>query len=965
MKKVQAKILSFLLAGVLVAASWGNTLQTHAEEEGEALVREEAISGSVSGNDEVTAPAPEAAAAEEDRELDYILGRPMTPEEEQEQKDIFNYYMSLGGGVILPEDLPVDNTLPVSMVEVRGTLPTRYDAREANLVPAIRNQNPYGICWCFSSLACMEINLIKNGLADQGVDLSEFHLAFWANYSAPDPLGNDGGAKSWYDSGLANGVHYLDRGGNQVMAANALMNWKGAVNEGLVTAAEAKAGLDTNDQDLAYGHDTYYMGSWYQIPTANPAEMKAAILEYGALGINYYADSFNYYNSSTAAEYCPVKNTGTNHAVTIVGWDDSYNRANFKTMPENDGAWLVRNSWGSWWGKEGYFWLSYEDKSIYKTAYAFEGRKSDIYDNNYQYDHATSSAYRQTASAANVYTAKGNGNKIEELKAVGIFLYEAGVEYSLQVYRNLTDPNDPASGEPMLPEPQTGTTGYAGYYMIPLNKSISLEPGDTFAIVFDFGKEPRNMAFVGFESKSENYRHSETRASAGESFYSYRSGWDWIDLGVKEDANFKIKAYTSNTDIEMVKCQGITMSCPSRVIDKNTSVQCEVSFNPANTSNKELRWSSSDPSVASVDDNGRVTGLKTGTARITATTVKGGHTADWEITVVQPVTSVNFRYDSDEYYVGDTYEAKVEIGPGDATDKSLTWTSSNSKVAQVDIKGNITIKAEGSARITAAAKSGVSKSVDIQAKEDLVRSFVQRMYTVALGRKAEAKGLAEWTGWLKEQEIDGAGIAYGFICSDEFKGRKLDNSAYVDTLYRTFFDRNADPEGKAVWMQLLAEGSSREYVLSGFVNSKEFSNLCDRFQIARGTMQEDGSSVYRSGVREFVLRLYTKALGRPGETMGVEDWTNLINTGKMTAEEVAKSFFVSDEFQNKKLSNADYVETLYQTFMNRGADAQGKADWVGHLEEGMTREQVLEGFSRSEEFKKIMAGYGLYEGGTK
>lgn len=242
---------------------------------------------------------------------------------------------------------------------------------------------------------------------------------------------------------------------------------------------------------------------------------------------------------------------------------------------------------------------------------------------------------------------------------------------------------------------------------------------------------------------------------------------------------------------------------------------------------------------------------------------------------------------------------------------------------------------------------------------DNIEAFVGRMYTEALGREAEAAGLQDWSNQLEIGKIDGAGIAGGFIGSDEFKNRNLSNSAYVDTLYQTFFNRNADAGGKANWMNVLANGGSRNDVLVGFVNSTEFSNLCDEYGIARGTMQADGSSVYKQGVRDYVLRMYTVALNRDGETLGVEDWSNRINTGTMDAEDVAKSFFNSEEFINRDLSNEEYVETLYETFMDRASDEAGKADWVGRLAAGTSRQEVLEGFSRSREFRNIMRGYGL------
>lgn len=253
--------------------------------------------------------------------------------------------------------------------------------------------------------------------------------------------------------------------------------------------------------------------------------------------------------------------------------------------------------------------------------------------------------------------------------------------------------------------------------------------------------------------------------------------------------------------------------------------------------------------------------------------------------------------------------------------------------------------------------------VDVNKKEadtnkDQMTDFVSRMYTVALNRNAEENGLKDWTNKLQTGEIDGAGIAWGFIGSQEFANRKLSNSDYLDVLYRTFFDREADTEGKSNWLSKMNAGTSREEVLNGFVNSQEFDNLCDSFGIDNKAVQANTNST-GTGVRGYVLRMYTKALNREGEQAGVEDWTNRINTRAMSPEAVAKSFFFSQEFANRHLSNEDYVETLYQTFMDRASDAGGKQYWMNKLNSGMSRQQVLEGFSRSEEFSKIMKRYGL------
>ncbi len=248
---------------------------------------------------------------------------------------------------------------------------------------------------------------------------------------------------------------------------------------------------------------------------------------------------------------------------------------------------------------------------------------------------------------------------------------------------------------------------------------------------------------------------------------------------------------------------------------------------------------------------------------------------------------------------------------------------------------------------------------DVLASEGGVEGFVSRMYLVALNREAEKAGFDDWVNRLRSGNSDGAAIAQGFIMSDEFTARNLGDSDYLDVLYHTFFDREADSEGKKTWTDKLDGGMSREYVLRGFVNSQEFQNLCDSFGIKRGEMKLGSKRDQNEGITMFVNRLYVQALGRKGESAGLEDWTGKILDHVKSPEEVAKNFFFSDEFTNKRLDNTEYVKVLYRTFMGREYDQAGLNDWVRKLEYGMSRERVLEGFSRSPEFANILASYGL------
>ena len=240
-----------------------------------------------------------------------------------------------------------------------------------------------------------------------------------------------------------------------------------------------------------------------------------------------------------------------------------------------------------------------------------------------------------------------------------------------------------------------------------------------------------------------------------------------------------------------------------------------------------------------------------------------------------------------------------------------------------------------------------------------IRKFVSRMYTEVLNREAEAGGLEYWCLELSNQKQDGAALANGFINSEEFRNRNINDSDYLDILYATFFGRKADSDGKNYWLSEMRNGMSRNTVLAGFVNSKEFGAICESYGIARGTMENDGSSIYNAGVHDFVLRNYTKALGRDGEVEGVEYWSHLINTKQKSALDCAMDFFHSKEFMNKNLNDADYVEVLYETYFGRASDVSGKNYWLSMLAGGNSRDWVLSEFAHSPEFKNIMAQYGL------
>lgn len=185
-------------------------------------------------------------------------------------------------------------------------------------------------------------------------------------------------------------------GGNNSISVGTLSAWKGPVSsEALPYNSITENGEDLSAfENMRYDAD-YHLQNAFFVPVNSDGGMvdievaKKTLMEYGGLSMAYCSDQ-KYFNDDTCAQYCPMTLTEVppDHEVLIVGWDDNYPKENFNEdyRPENDGAWLVQNSWGTLYDKlGGYFWLSYEDKTIYESG-CFRLEPADNYAENYQLD---------------------------------------------------------------------------------------------------------------------------------------------------------------------------------------------------------------------------------------------------------------------------------------------------------------------------------------------------------------------------------------------------------------------------------------------------------------------------------------------------------------------------------------------------------------------------------------------------
>ena len=235
-----------------------------------------------------------------------------------------------------------------------------------------------------------------------------------------------------------------------------------------------------------------------------------------------------------------------------------------------------------------------------------------------------------------------------------------------------------------------------------------------------------------------------------------------------------------------------------------------------------------------------------------------------------------------------------------------------------------------------------------------IRKFVDRIYTNVLNRQPEEKGAQYWTDELYAFRKSGAEVAQGFIFSEEFINRGTNNNQFVEILYRTFFDREPDNDGMNYWVGLLTSGTSRQDVANGFIFSQEWADTCAKYGIRSGAPGVTAKVNINptAATVAFVERMYTTAMKREYDQSGRDYWAKELANFRITGEQVGASFFLSDEMNGYNLTNDEYINRLYKTFMDRDADQGGKDYWMSFLGEGHSRQEAVFGFTRSPEFQQ-------------
>jgi len=394
-----------------------------------------------------------------------------------------------------------------------SVFPSSYDLRNSGRVSTVKNQGSAGACWAFATIASLESSLLPG----ESWDFSENNMknTLASTYT-------DGFDRTW------------DDGGNRWISTAYLARWSGPVLESTDPYSDVSGTSPSGLNSSKHVQDVYFLPV-RSGPTDND-NIKNALTNLGAVQASIFWDS-SYYNPANQAFYNP-SDASTNHAITIVGWDDSYSRTNFATTPAGDGAFIVKNSWGTGWGENGYFYVSYYDLTIGDSCTVFIGEPVTNYDRVYSYDPlgwVASYGYgTTTAQYANVFTAQS----AETLTAIGMYETFPG-SFTARIYL------DPVGG-PVNASGYVATTSWSdslmGYHTIDI-PDVALKPGQKYSVVIS-ASTPGDYYPIPVEYPAAYYS-SHATAYGGESYIS-QNGATWTDLTTRlSNTNVCVKGYTT------------------------------------------------------------------------------------------------------------------------------------------------------------------------------------------------------------------------------------------------------------------------------------------------------------------------------------------------------------------------------------------------------------------------------------
>ncbi len=427
---------------------------------------------------------------------------------------------------------------------------TTYSSVNAGYITSVKNQMSTGSCWAHAGMSVLETAAIKSGNATTSLNLSEMHLVYGTHANA---FSDKEMKNRFYLGGPLNSTN---NGGNIIMTASYLYSGLGAVKDSLfplksyssygsgevkpVNSSGKEVQITTEQFATIDSTPEFYVNDFYRSygtrGSCNKSvnDIKKMILNYGSVQISVDWQNANVHNSYY---FVNTSSTSTNHAVTLVGWDDSIEASKFGFEDTSKtGGWIMKNSWGTGKGNKGYYYISYYDNTVCGSASTFSGIDTNNYDHVYDssgmyYSSTLYNLKNQNVYQASIFENEGISENLEKVS----FAVNPG--YTYNVYYALYDNGNWKTNSSSWIKLGTLNGSSISYYGIKsLNvSSANVKITDKYVIIIK-GTKPNtsstNNAIITYKDKTytKNSISTVKMELVDDTNYYSVDGSNWEDL---------------------------------------------------------------------------------------------------------------------------------------------------------------------------------------------------------------------------------------------------------------------------------------------------------------------------------------------------------------------------------------------------------------------------------------------------